>query len=129
MSDAILAGYRESIDNIDAALVHILAERFRSTNEIGVLKAQFSLPAVDKEREERQHVRLKELSRSAGLDPTLALPNSDADLDPFTGLPTDQTFQTPAEIAMFCLSDAADWIQIHDCISRYDPSTRFTGGF
>lgn len=69
------------------------------------------------------------LDPSAGLDPTLALPNSDADLDPFTGLPADQTFQTPAEIAMFCLSDAADWIQIHDCIARYDPSTRFTGGF
>ena len=69
------------------------------------------------------------LDPSAGLDPTLALPNSDADLDPFTGLPADQTFQTPAEIAMYCLSNATDWIQIHDCISRYDPSTRFTGGF
>ena len=69
------------------------------------------------------------LDPSAALDPTLALPNSDADLDPFTGLPSDQTFQTPAEIAMFCLSNATDWIEIHDCISRYDPSTRFTGGF
>jgi hypothetical protein len=69
------------------------------------------------------------LDPSAGLDPTLALPNSDADLDPFTGLPADQTFQTPAEIAMFCLSSAGDWVGIHDCISRYDPSTRFTGGF
>jgi hypothetical protein len=37
--------------------------------------------------------------------------------------------QTPAEIAMFCLSNAMDWLQIHECISRYDPSTRFTGGF
>jgi hypothetical protein len=69
------------------------------------------------------------LDPSAGLDPSSALPNSDADLDPFTGLPLDQTFQTPAEIAMFCLSSSTDWIQIHDCISRYDPSTRFTGGF
>lgn len=68
-AEAQLLAHRQTIDNIDAALVHILAERFRSTNEIGVLKAQFSLPAVDKEREERQHVRLKELSRSAGLDP------------------------------------------------------------
>ena len=69
------------------------------------------------------------LDPSAGLDPTAALPNSDADLDPATGLPLDQTFQSPAEIAMFCLSNAADWVQIHDCISRNDPSTRFTGGF
>jgi hypothetical protein len=30
---------------------------------------------------------------------------------------------------MFCLSNAMDWLEIHDCISRYDPSTRFTGGF
>jgi hypothetical protein len=70
-----------------------------------------------------------DLDPSAGLDPTLALPNSDADLDPLTGLPLDQTFQTPAGIAMYCLSNAMDWIEIHDCISRYDPSTRFTGGF
>ena len=61
-AEAQLLAHRQTIDNIDAALVHILAERFRSTNEIGVLKAQFSLTAVDKEREERQHVRLKELS-------------------------------------------------------------------
>ena len=70
-----------------------------------------------------------DLDPSAGLDPSLALPNSDADLDPVTGLPLDQTFQTPAGVAMYCLSNAMDWIGIHDCISRYDPSTRFTGGF
>lgn len=69
------------------------------------------------------------LDPSAGLDPSLALPNSDADLDPATGLPLDQTFETPAAIAMYCLSNAMDWIEIHDCIQRYDPSTRFTGGF
>jgi hypothetical protein len=69
------------------------------------------------------------LDPSAGLDPTLALPNTDADIDPTTGLPLDQDFQTPAEIAMYCLSNSMDWLQIHDCISRYDPSTRFTGGF
>ena len=69
------------------------------------------------------------LDPSAGLDPTLALPNTDANLDPVTGLPLDQSFQTPAEIAMYCLSNAMDWLEIHDCISRYDPSTRFTGGF
>jgi len=69
------------------------------------------------------------LDPSAGLDPSLALPNTDADIDPATGLPLDQTFQTPAEIAMYCLSNSADWLQIHECIQRYDPSTRFTGGF
>jgi hypothetical protein len=69
------------------------------------------------------------LDPSAGLDPTDALPNTDADIDPATGLPLDQTFETPAQIAMYCLSNSTDWLEIHDCIQRYDPSTRFTGGF
>ena len=38
MADArtVLAGYRASIDNIDAALIHMLAERFRCTKAVGV---------------------------------------------------------------------------------------------
>jgi hypothetical protein len=56
-------------------------------------------------------------------DPSLAEPN----IDPQTGLPVDQSFDTPAGIAMYCLSSSMDWLQMHDCISRYDPSTRFTG--
>jgi chorismate mutase len=31
---------RDSIDNIDAAIVHMLAERFRCTRGVGKLKAQ-----------------------------------------------------------------------------------------
>ena len=34
---AMLADYRVSIDNIDAALIHMLAERFRCTKAVGVL--------------------------------------------------------------------------------------------
>ncbi|MEG0160915.1 MAG: chorismate mutase, partial [Aurantimicrobium sp.] len=30
-----LAGIRESIDNIDAALIHMLAERFKFTQKVG----------------------------------------------------------------------------------------------
>ncbi|MBA4355277.1 MAG: chorismate mutase, partial [Novosphingobium sp.] len=33
--DPVLAGYRQSIDNIDAAMIHILAERFRITQAVG----------------------------------------------------------------------------------------------
>ncbi len=47
-----LSGYRQSIDNIDAALVHMLAERFRCTKAVGVLKAKYDLPAADPAREE-----------------------------------------------------------------------------
>ena len=36
---AELARLRESIDNIDAAVVHMLAERFKCTQQVGHLKA------------------------------------------------------------------------------------------
>jgi hypothetical protein len=41
-----LRDLRESIDNIDAAIVHMLAERFRCTRAIGELKAQRGLPSA-----------------------------------------------------------------------------------
>ncbi|WP_235738878.1 chorismate mutase [Nocardioides alcanivorans] len=63
---------RQSIDNIDAALIHLLAERFRCTQQVGVLKAELGLPPADKSREERQVSRLRDLAESAGLDPVFA---------------------------------------------------------
>ncbi|TIW39328.1 MAG: chorismate mutase, partial [Mesorhizobium sp.] len=50
---ATLAGYRASIDNIDAALIHMLAERFRCTKAVGVLKAEHGLPPADPAREQQ----------------------------------------------------------------------------
>ena len=38
MTDDVLQGYRKSIDNIDAALVHLLAERFKVTQAVGALQ-------------------------------------------------------------------------------------------
>ena len=38
---AELAEARATIDNIDAALVHILAERFRCTQRVGHIKAEY----------------------------------------------------------------------------------------
>jgi chorismate mutase len=69
---ARLSGYRQSIDNIDAALVHMLAERFRCTKEVGVLKAQYELPPADPAREEYQIERLRRLAKEANLDPDFA---------------------------------------------------------
>jgi len=63
---------RQSIDNIDAALIHLLAERFRCTQQVGVLKAELGLPPADKAREERQVGRLRSLAETAGLDPVFA---------------------------------------------------------
>jgi chorismate mutase len=67
--DPVLSGYRASIDNIDAALIHILAERFRITKAVGAYKAEKNLPASDPGREERQIARLRALAVEANLDP------------------------------------------------------------
>ena len=67
--DPTLASYRASIDNIDAALIHMLAERFRITKAVGAYKAQHSLPPSDPGREDRQIARLRKLAGEAQLDP------------------------------------------------------------
>lgn len=69
---AELEAYRQTIDNLDNALVHILAERFRCTKQVGVLKAEQGLPASDPEREARQIARLRTLAEESGLDPVFA---------------------------------------------------------
>ncbi len=67
-----LARLRSSIDNIDAALVHLLAERFKCTQAVGELKAAAGLPPADPGREEEQVARLRALADEAGLDPQFA---------------------------------------------------------
>ena len=69
MTDETLRGYRQSIDNIDAALVHILAERFKVTQAVGRYKAKAGLPPADPGREEKQIARLRALAKDADLDP------------------------------------------------------------
>jgi len=64
-----LAAYRASIDNIDAALVHLLAERFKITQAVGRYKADVGLPPADPEREGQQVARLRTLAEESGLDP------------------------------------------------------------
>ena len=63
---------RDSIDNIDAAIIHMLAERFRCTQRVGIMKAEHDLPAADPSREERQVARLRALAVTAKLDPEFA---------------------------------------------------------
>ncbi len=69
MTDETLKRYRQSIDNIDAALVHILAERFKVTQAVGAYKAEHGLPPADPGREEAQIARLRSLAKEADLDP------------------------------------------------------------
>ncbi|SCW39819.1 chorismate mutase [Sphingobium faniae] len=64
-----LKRYRESIDNIDAALVFMLAERFKITQAVGRYKAEHKLPPADAGREDSQIARLRQLALDAHLDP------------------------------------------------------------
>jgi chorismate mutase len=68
----VLVSLRSSIDNLDAAIVHLLAERFKCTQKVGALKAAHGMPPSDLEREARQIERLHRLARDAGLDPVFA---------------------------------------------------------
>ncbi|WP_348645428.1 chorismate mutase [Mesorhizobium sp. RMAD-H1] len=67
-----LFALRASIDNIDAALIHMLAERFRCTKAVGVLKAEYGLAPADPAREKQQVERLRRLAQEASLDPDFA---------------------------------------------------------
>jgi chorismate mutase len=70
--DPELRRLRDSIDNIDAALVHLLAERFKFTKLVGEFKARQGLPAADLAREAAQIARLRSLAHTAKLDPDFA---------------------------------------------------------
>ena len=70
--EATLLALRGSIDNIDAALIHMLAERFRCTQQVGELKAEHGMPTSDPDREVRQIARLRSLAEDAHLDPEFA---------------------------------------------------------
>ena len=67
-----LTAIRLSIDNIDAAIVHMLAERFKFTQQVGALKAEHGLPPADPEREKEQIQRLRALAEESHLDPAFA---------------------------------------------------------
>lgn len=63
---------RASIDNLDSAVVHLLAERFKCTQQVGRLKAEHKMPASDPDREAVQIRRLRLLAEEARLDPEFA---------------------------------------------------------
>lgn len=67
-----LLDLRASIDNLDAAIIHLLAERFKCTQQVGLLKAEYGLPPSDPQRESSQISRLRRLAEDARLDPEFA---------------------------------------------------------
>ena len=68
----LLKEHRASIDRLDAILVYTLAERFKHTQSVGLLKADHDLPPSDPAREAQQIERLERLARDADLDPEFA---------------------------------------------------------
>jgi chorismate mutase len=69
----LLKDLRGSIDRIDAAIVYMLAERFRCTEAVSHLKKEHSLPPADKAREEWQIARLRRLAEDANFNPDFAV--------------------------------------------------------
>ena len=69
---AELRRLRGSIDNMDSMLIHLLAERFKITQQVGRLKARAELPPADPNREAEQIRRLRALAVESELDPELA---------------------------------------------------------
>lgn len=70
--DPELEKLRGSIDNLDAAIICLLAERFKITQQVGVVKKAKGLAAADPEREDQQIARLRQLAEQANLDPEFA---------------------------------------------------------
>jgi chorismate mutase len=64
---------RRSIDNLDSAIIAILAERFRLTEKIGRMKAKGGFDASDPKREEEQLKQFRLRASSYHLDVDVAV--------------------------------------------------------
>lgn len=69
---ARIKALRQTIDNIDSAAIALLAERFKATSQVGVLKANAGFAPEDTKREDYQIERLHRIAIDAGLDPEIA---------------------------------------------------------
>ena len=67
-----LHNIHDSIDNIDTAMIYMLAERFRRTQRVGVLEAHHNLPPADPAREKARIIRLRRLAEAVQLEPEFA---------------------------------------------------------
>ena len=67
-----LLEFRRSIDNLDAALIYLVAERFRLTQQVGEYKRANDLPPADEGREAELIARLRQLASDSELDPDFA---------------------------------------------------------
>jgi chorismate mutase len=63
---------RTKVDEIDAALMDLLAERFKVTEQVGILKVRRDIPLIDTSREDAQTKRIRNIAKSKGVNPDLA---------------------------------------------------------
>lgn len=66
-----LDALRTRIDTIDEQIIRLLADRFRVTEEVGLLKKREQLQAVDPQREAAQVENFRALARTNQLNPDL----------------------------------------------------------
>ena len=67
-----ISALRGTIDNIDDAVIHLLAERFKATTQVGMAKAKAGLAPADHRREDEQRSRLRRIAAESGLDERIA---------------------------------------------------------
>ena len=70
---AKLADLRRRVEDVDTALVGVLAERFRITEKVGTLKARAGLAPEDKDRERQMLGRYRLLAEQHQLDEEVVL--------------------------------------------------------
>ena len=66
-----LTDLRTAIDEIDERFVKLLAERFNVTREVGQLKADLGMAAIDAKREDQVDAKARRLADDNGLDADL----------------------------------------------------------
>ncbi|HUG86065.1 MAG TPA: chorismate mutase [Euzebya sp.] len=70
--DDVLAQLRVRIDELDAALITLMKNRFEVTRKVGAHKRAVGLPPADPSREQRQIARLRAMAAEADLDPAFS---------------------------------------------------------
>ena len=69
---AALTELRQQIDELDDAVIALLAQRFQATDQVGHLKVEHQLAAQDTGREAAQRARLSALARAHNLPVEIA---------------------------------------------------------
>lgn len=71
-SSASLAALRARIDQLDAALIAIVAERLAACREVAALKEEFNTPVIQPDRVRDVVTSRRQLAIQAGMDPDFA---------------------------------------------------------